>query len=69
MTCPDCEYHKNRAARWRAEAYKQAGVAVELPWKGLTNDDWADILHDFDYDCENSAIVKRIEEILKRNNT
>ena len=23
--CPNCEYHKNRAARWRAEAYKQAG--------------------------------------------
>ena len=23
--CPNCEYHKNRAARWRAEAYAQAG--------------------------------------------
>ena len=23
--CPNCEYHKNRAARWRDEAYKQAG--------------------------------------------
>jgi hypothetical protein len=23
--CPNCEYHKNRSARWRDEAYKQAG--------------------------------------------
>ena len=38
MTCPECEYHKNRAARWRAEAYKQAGHdVIELPWVGLTD--------------------------------
>ena len=38
--CPHCEYHKNRAARWRAEAYKQAGHdAIELPWVGLTDED------------------------------
>jgi hypothetical protein len=23
--CPNCEYHKQRAQRWREEAYKQAG--------------------------------------------
>jgi hypothetical protein len=23
--CPHCEYHKNRAAMWRAEAYAQSG--------------------------------------------
>jgi hypothetical protein len=23
--CPNCEYHKKRAQRWRDEAYKQAG--------------------------------------------
>ena len=35
--CQNCEYHKNRAARWRAEAYKQAGHdVIELPWVGLT---------------------------------
>ena len=40
MTCPDCEYHKNRAARWRAEAYKQAGHdVIELPWVGLTDEE------------------------------
>jgi len=37
MTCPDCEYHKQRAALWRAEAYKQAGHdVIERPWVGLT---------------------------------
>ena len=40
MTCPNCEYHKNRAARWRAEAYKQAGHEIELPWVGLTEEDF-----------------------------
>ena len=39
--CPHCEYHKNRAARWRAEAYKQAGHdVIELPWVGLTDEEW-----------------------------
>ena len=38
--CPNCEYHKNRAARWRAEAYAQAGHdIIERPWVGLTDDD------------------------------
>jgi len=37
--CPNCEYHKNRAARWRAEAYAQAGHdIIERPWAGLTDD-------------------------------
>jgi hypothetical protein len=36
--CPNCEYHKNRAARWRDEAYKQAGHPLpERGWVGLTN--------------------------------
>jgi hypothetical protein len=36
--CPNCEYHKNRAARWRAEAYAQAGHdIIERPWVGLTD--------------------------------
>ena len=39
MTCPDCEYHKNRAARWRAEAYKLIGHEIELPWVGLTDEE------------------------------
>ena len=39
-SCPNCEYHKDRAARWRAEAYKQAGHdLIELPWVGLTDEE------------------------------
>jgi len=38
--CPNCEYHKNRAAKWRAEAYAQAGHdIIERPWVGLTPDE------------------------------
>ena len=38
--CPNCEYHKNRAARWRAEAYAHAGHPVpEREWVGLTKDE------------------------------
>ena len=38
--CPNCEYHKNRAARWRAEAYAQAGHdVIERPWVGLTDEE------------------------------
>ena len=45
--CPDCEYHKDRAARWRAEAYKQAGHdVIELPWVGLTDDEFKQIMLD-----------------------
>ena len=36
-------------------------------WQGLTNQDWQDIVHDFDY--TNPEIVKRIEQILKGKNT
>jgi len=45
--CLNCEYHKNRAARWRAEAYKQAGHdVIELPWVGLTEDEFKQIMLD-----------------------
>jgi hypothetical protein len=26
--CPDCEYHRKRAQRWREEAYKQSGYPL-----------------------------------------
>ena len=42
--CPHCEYHKDRAARWRAEAYKQAGHdIIERPWVGLTEEELYEI--------------------------
>jgi len=38
--CPNCEWHKDRAARWRDEAYKQAGYPLpEREWVGLTRDE------------------------------
>jgi hypothetical protein len=41
--CPQCEYHKNRAAMWRAEAYVQAGHdIIERPWVGLTDEELAE---------------------------
>ena len=40
LECPNCEYHKDRAARWRAEAYAQAGHdVIERPWVGLTDEE------------------------------
>ena len=36
--CPNCEYHRQRAQRWRDEAYKQAGHPLpEREWVGLTD--------------------------------
>ena len=38
--CPNCEWHKDRAARWREEAYKQAGHPLpEREWVGLTDEE------------------------------
>ena len=38
--CPNCEYHRQRAQRWRDEAYKQAGHPLpEREWVGLTDAD------------------------------
>ena len=50
--CPNCEYHKNRAARWRAEAYAQAGHdIIERPWVGLTYEEQS-----FVYDSLHSSL-------------
>jgi hypothetical protein len=65
MTCPDCEYHKNRAARWRAEAYKLTGHEVELPWVGLTTEDMATCIDEPAWDL----ILRKAEQILKEKNT
>ena len=37
--CPNCEYHRQRAQRWREEAYRQAGHPLpEREWVGLTDE-------------------------------
>jgi hypothetical protein len=38
--CPNCEYHRQRAQRWREEAYRQAGHPLpEREWVGLTQEE------------------------------
>ena len=35
--CPNCEYHRKRAQRWREEAYKLSGHPLpEREWQDLT---------------------------------
>ena len=74
--CPNCEYHKNRAARWRAEAYAQAGHdIIERPWVGLTNeeikafDTWHDNREEEIGWVNPSEIVAYIEAKLKEKNS
>ena len=76
--CPHCEYHKNRAARWRAEAYKQAGHdVIELPWVGLTDEEFKKLIDDAGFTRSDllmiGACVEQIVELvqakLKEKNT
>jgi hypothetical protein len=39
--CPNCEYHRQRAQRWREEVYKLSGYPLpEREWVGLTDEDF-----------------------------
>ena len=74
--CPHCEYHKNRAAMWRAEAYAQAGHdIIERPWVGLTDeeikafDTWHDNREEEIGWVNPSEIVAYIEAKLKEKNS
>jgi hypothetical protein len=70
MTCPDCEYHKSRAAHWRAEAYKQAGHdVIERPWVGLTDEEIKECFEITPDLYLPWHIYKRIEAKLKEKNT
>jgi hypothetical protein len=65
--CPHCEYHKQRAALWRAEAYKLGGYdGIELPWKGLTDEERNTITRHHAYVDD---IIKATEAKLKEKNT
>jgi hypothetical protein len=65
--CPNCEYHRQRAARWRAEAYKLGGYdGIEIPWKGLTDRELMDAIYLDDTPME---MGRRIEAKLKEKNT
>ena len=72
--CPNCEYHKNRAARWRAEAYKHIGYDIELPWVGLTDEEVVRLkLDGRDLEFVSMTALRRfaraIEAKLKEKNT
>ena len=63
--CPHCEYHKNRAAMWRAEAYAQSGHdIIERPWTGLTDAEIVQMgLNNY------MRVVRETEAKLKERNT
>jgi len=69
--CPHCEYHKNRAAMWRAEAYAQAGHdIIERPWTGLTDEEilkFQDIVPN-SYSLDLIEFAQAIEAKLKEKN-
>jgi hypothetical protein len=67
--CPNCEYHRQRAQRWRDEAYKQAGHPLpEREWVGLTNEERNEFLY---LTVTKGAIdfAKACEAKLKEKNT
>ena len=74
--CQNCEYHRQRAQRWREEAYRQAGHPLpEREWEGLTDeeikafDTWHDNREEEIGWVNPSEIVAYIEAKLKEKNT
>ena len=72
--CPDCEYHRKRAQRWREEAYRQAGHPLpEREWVGLTYEDMVKLQKDL-YDAKGESVLPTtfamaVEAKLKEKNT
>lgn len=47
--CPNCEYHRQRAQRWREEAYRQAGHPLPEPLpERIRNDALEEVAVEFD---------------------
>ena len=69
--CPNCEYHRQRAQRWREEAYKQAGHPLpEREWVGLTDEEIEALAKKHNgifYDCD-IEFAHAIENKLKEKN-
>ena len=62
--CPNCEYHKQRAQRWREEAYKQSGHPLpEREWVGLTDEEIEQMGH-----SNYIKVVRETETKLKEKN-
>ena len=69
MTCPSCEYNKQRAAIWRAEAYKQAGHdVIQRPWIKLTLEEILDTYRGPD-GSDYVEYARALDAILKEKNT
>ena len=65
--CPNCEYHRQRAQRWRDEAYRQAGHPLpEREWVGLTKEERHEISMANRPYC--ADVMAAHEEELKRRN-
>jgi len=63
--CPNCEYHRQRAQRWREEAYRQAGHPLpEREWVGLTNEERAEC-----WETIPELAMRKVEAKLKEKNT
>jgi hypothetical protein len=68
--CPNCEYNRQRAQRWREEVYKLSGYPLpEREWVGLTEDDKNEILVDaVRHKWDDRLIVEQIEDKLREKN-
>ena len=65
--CPNCEYHRQRAQRWREEAYRQAGHPLpEREWVNLTNEEIGEIYR-VGW-ANNMELARAIEAKLKEKN-
>jgi hypothetical protein len=68
LECSNCEYHKDRAARWREEAYKQSGYPLpERGWVGLSKENFLEacqIAEQGNY----LVAFQRIQQMLKEKN-
>lgn len=69
--CPNCEYHRQRAQRWREEAYKQAGHdIIERPWVGLTEEELMQCLDQaYGINMRFDGFARIIEAKLKEKNS
>ena len=68
--CPNCEYHRQRAQRWREEAYRQAGHPLpEREWVGLTDEEIEGAIDDGfafgldDGNVSNQAVIRYVRVI------
>lgn len=70
MTCPSCEYNRQRASIWRAEAYRQAGHdVIQRPWIGLTAEEREQVqIESYGKVPHHIALIAAVEKLLKEKN-